>query len=251
MSGNRGALVPAAACLLAGVAAAPCFAAPLASPSRTAVAFARVAQGQASPVQPVFLTNLGDDALVVTGLALGEEGAADFRVAQSGTCGPPAALGPGERCRIDVVATPRWGETREVAATLTVESNAGTLVIALRATADAMLSAPTLASAPPFVEFPVQPVATDSAPRSLVLRNASARPLALGHPALLGGDATDFSVATDCPVESPLAPGRTCFVTLTFTPRVGGPRSTELAIEFEQGDESAFHRWSVTGSGGE
>lgn len=229
----------------------PCSADPMASVSRAAVAFARVPQGSASAVQPVFVTNLGDAALVVTALDVRGEDATEFRLAAGGTCGAPATLGPGQQCRVDVLALPGWGPTREVAATLVVESNAGTADVRLAATADALLPTPILTSAPDFVEFPVQEMSATSAPRSLVIANATPLPIALARPSVLGGDATDFVATSDCPVGHALAPEHACTVSLTFTPRGADPRSSELVIEFAQGDVAGFHRWSITGTGGE
>ena len=243
--------VLAAALVLAGMVGAPCAAGPTASVSRSSVAFARVAQGAPSAVQPVFVTNIGDAALVVTALAITGDGAADFQLAASGTCDTPATLGPGQRCRIDVVALPQWTRTQDVSASLTVESNDGTAEVRLTATADTTLLAPIVTSARAFVEFPLQQVSMPSAPQSLTIANGTTLPLTLGHPALLGGDATDFVATTDCPLEHPLEPGRICAVTLTFMPRGAGPRATELVFEVAQGEVTAFYRWSVTGTGGE
>jgi len=245
-------LTAAAAFLAVALEGPPCGAAeaPRASVSRTAVAFARVPQGYPSPVQPVFVTNVGDGALVVTALSLGGEAPEDFRLAESGTCRPPATLGAGERCRIDVVMTPLG--SRGASATLTVETTAASSDVALTGAGDPMLLAPILASMPGFLDFPAQVASAPSAPRSLTITNTTRSPLALGWPALLGGDATDFSATTDCPMGRALPPGRSCAITVTFTPRASGPRASELAVEFDDGAGGAgFYRYSITGIGGE
>ena len=72
-------------------------AAPVADLSRTSVAFPRGGPNIDFGVQPVFVTNIGDAPLVISGAVLGGSNPSEFRVA--GTCTPAVTLAPNGRCR--------------------------------------------------------------------------------------------------------------------------------------------------------
>ena len=219
--------------------------------SRTVVAFAYVSQGFTSPVQPVFVTNTGDAPLTIGALTLEGSQPGDFGIATSGTCTPPIALGPGERCRIDLVMTPVSPRNRSVSASVFVHTTAtlGSTEITLTGTVDPALSGAILVPAPAFLDFQPQAVGDASAPLTLVITNAAPITLTLGQLTLLGGDATDFAATSDCTVGQVVAHNHACAVTVTFTPRGNGPRATELVTEWSYGGSDGFYRYSVTGTG--
>lgn len=72
--------------------------------SRSAVAFGYVSRNTTSPVQPVFVTNIGDAPLTVSAVTLGGWKPGEFAVA--GTCSAPLTLAPADRCRIDATMNP-------------------------------------------------------------------------------------------------------------------------------------------------
>jgi len=238
------------ACLVAMCAVSvPALGAPVAGFSRTSVQFGFVSQGVASPTAPVFVTNTGDADLTLTSLALSGAQAGDFLV--RGTCAPPLTLRPTERCRVDVVMLSSSPRGKAIAATLTVQSNAATpsTDVALIGRVDPALSGPTLLPSPEWVDFPPQPVLSASQGAMLVVTNATNLPLSVQQFTLLGGDADDFRLSSDCNVVRTLTHNQTCTATIVFTPKAAGPRSTEISMQTSYGGVDAFNRYSITGIG--
>jgi hypothetical protein len=93
-------------------------------------------QSITTPVQPVWLANVGDAPLTIATIAITGTYAGQF--AWSGTCAPSAILGPGDRCRIDTTLTPTGLLPTLRAATLSVTTSASPtpVSIALSATLD-------------------------------------------------------------------------------------------------------------------
>jgi hypothetical protein len=240
----------ASSLLVGGAWLTPAQAAPVANFSRTAIPFAFVAQGVASPTQPVFVTNIGDAALVIGSIALSGPQPADFIV--SGTCGPPVTLQPNERCRIDVVMKSFTARGKKIAATVTVQSNAATpsTFIALTGDVDTILTGPIFVPAPEWLDFTAQPVGSPSPPLTMTITNATSLTYGTDQFALAGGDASDFTLTSNCAVGQQFVNGQTCIATVTFTPQAAGPRSTELVTEFSFGDGNGVYRYSITGVGG-
>ena len=240
--------------LLLSLAAAP-FAAVAASQahfSRASVAFGFVSQGFPSPTQPVFVTNTGDAALAISTLAIGGNQPGDFSVAPTGTCGPPASLAPGERCRIDLVMRPFSARNRAVSATLTVQTD-GTPAssdIELNGTVDPVLTGAIFVPTPSYLDFPAQPTGTVAGPLSLAITDAVSLTFTIEQFGLVGGDAADFSLSSDCHIGQALARNQTCTAMVTFAPQASGPRSTELVAQFGFSGVSSAYHYSVTGVGG-
>ena len=237
--------------LLAGllVACGPADAAALLHLSRTQVSFGRIPPLLPSAVSPVFVTNTGDAPLDVGALTIEGAQAADF--AASGTCAPPRTLAPGERCRIDIVATPASRMPFVRRAGLFVHSNAtlGNAEVGLDASADP-LGTPIFVPAPPYVDFPAQPVGVASTRLTLAITNASPLTFTINQLVLLGGDARDFAWTATCAVNDMFRPGDVCTVAITFTPTAAGPRSTELVTTMTYLGIDGIFRYSVTGVGG-
>ena len=224
--------------------------APSAHFSRTSVLFGYVSRGVASPVEPVFVTNAGDADLVIASLVISGTQAGDFLL--GGTCAPQTPLRPNDRCRIDVVMQPVTPPGRNVGATLTVQSNAASpsTDIALSGHVDPVLTGPTILPSPEWLDFAAQPVQSASPPLTLVVTNATPLTLSLQQFALVGGDAGDFSMTSDCAPPQSVVRNQSCTATIVFTPQVPGPRSTELAVQMSYQSADSFIRYSITGFGG-
>jgi len=234
----------------AALAATSAAAAPLLDLSRTAISWGRVASG-VDILQPVFLTNVGDAPLNLSGLALSGRNATDYRTA--GTCGVPSVLAPGDRCRVDIIAAIQGASS---SATLTVESDsaAATNSVILSGIAAADLVHGLFAT-PPFIDFDRQALGTTAAMKTLTITNPEASTLALfvDGVALVGPAASDFTMISDCVVGRSYANNASCSATIGFTPSANGPRSAELEFRAHPSGQAAGFvtaRYSVTGVGG-
>ncbi len=233
-----------AAALLGVTVSMPSTAAGVAQFSRTMVNFARIGQDIASSVQPVFVTNIGDRPLAITGLVLEGPDAATFRI--GGTCSAPGSLAPQDRCHIDIVASPT-GSPRSIAATLTVQTDAtpSDAPIALFAIVD-FLSGTILQPRPDWLDFGPQPLGDTSSPLALAITNEAGIVLTLVQNRLQGGDASDFSFSSVATGRQ-FSNGSTCTATIAFTPQAAGPRSTELVFQTNFGSLPSI--LSVLGEG--
>lgn len=92
---------------------------------------------------------------------------------------------------------------------------------------------------PPSVSFPPQAIGTSSVPVTLTVTNPDPVPHTIFTYIAFGcvgftcpippGWYTDFSFVTDC-TQSPLLPGASCTVDITFTPTGPGPRNSSLTV---------------------
>ena len=239
-----------AAC--AGLLAAATFAAaaPVAQVSRASVQFGFVEKGAVSPVQPVFVTNTGDASLTIAASNVAGAQAAAYTVA--GTCGPPATLAPGGRCRIDLTVSPPFtlGPGAPLNATLTLQSDAGAVDIVLHAAVDPGFTEPPFVSAPAYLDFPAQAVGSVAPPLTIAVTNKSTESFALTQLDLVGGTAGDFTLSADCATGDSFRPGRTCTATIGFVPQASGPRATELSMQTTLHGTTGVMRFSITGVGG-
>jgi hypothetical protein len=225
-------------------------ASPLLDLSRTSVNFGRVAGG-VDIVQPVFVTNVGDATLSLTGLVIAGSNAADYRV--GGTCAVPAALPPGERCRIEITGNFAGGVS---SATLTVQSDsaAAANVVNLGAIAAPDINTGLFAT-PAWIDFDHQAVGAASSALTIEVTNPEnqGHSLSLDSVTLVGRNAADFTMTSDCVVGMQYANGAGCTATIVFMPGADGPRATEIEFRWHpSGAPAGFAtvRYSVTGVGG-
>ena len=220
--------------------------------SRTTAPFGYVSQASTSPVQAVLVTNTGDVSLTISALTLEGAQPGDFGIAASGTCAPPIALGPSERCRIDLVMTPVSARGRAVSASVFVHTTAteGNAEITLTGTVDPGFSGPIFDVTPSWLDFGAQAVATPSAPQTLTITNRTSATFTIGQFALAGGNAGDFALTSTCAPGQMFLHNDTCAATVTFMPTAAGPRSTELAMQMTTFGIDGFFRYSITGAGG-
>ena len=245
-----------ALCLLS----ASVLAGPVAHFSRTGILFGGAVTNTTSSTQPVFVTNTGDAPLTITSLTITGPEASYFLVA--GACGgPPITLGPGQRCRIDLVFKP-LGFTAAFGinhATLTVQSSAvpPSTDIALSGDTDKGAfpgdgygNQATYVPSPEWLDFGTQSVGIASTPQTLALTNKTLYPFDIDQFALVGGDRDDFAMTANCAVPGKFSPATPCTAIVTFTPKAAGPRSTELSIITNSFGGEWTNRYSINGVGG-
>jgi hypothetical protein len=236
------------AVILSGVAAA----APLLNLSRTSVSFGRIPPAVTSEIQAVFLTNVGDAPLTISGFVFGGINPADYL--RGGTCSLPAVLPVGARCRVEITAT----ISATSSATLTVQSNSSPPATPISLSAIATPGndiARGIFATPSWIDLDHQPIGVAAAPQKITLTNPEGANLALIFDGvhIVGGDAADFTMTSDCVIGQRYATNAGCSATIGFTPSANGPRSTEIAFSFHPSFASpgyVFPTYSVTGVGG-
>jgi hypothetical protein len=242
------------ACVWASLLAATAIAAPVLDVSRFDITYGRTPQNITTPVQPVWLANVGDAPLTIATIAISGAYAAQF--AWSGTCASSAVLAPGDRCRIDTTLTPTGLLPTLRAATLSVTTSASAtpVSITLSTTLDngspqsPFQAVPTDPS-PDWIDFGSQAVGSAAPAQALHLVNTGNLTFNVAALALTGGESGDFAASFSCVPGSTLAPGQECVATITFAPLAAGPRATELSATFTYFGIPGEYRVSVSGVG--
>lgn len=102
---------------------------------------------------------------------------------------------------------------------------AAALFFSARAQSADPVQQPAIRITPPKLEFPSQPVNTESAPAVATVTNLSADPVTITDILVSG---IDFAETTTC--GQTLSPSASCIVSVTFTPVITGPRLGTLTI---------------------
>jgi len=235
-------------------AAATAMAVPVLDVSRLEITYGRTPQNFTTPVQPVWLANIGDAPLTIATIAI--TGAYASQFAWSGTCAASATLAPGERCRIDTTLTPVGFLPTLRAATLSVTTSASpaAVSISLSATIDngtqqSPFQAVPIDPAPDWVDFGSQPTGSTSAPQTFRIVNTGNLTFTLASLWFSGGEELDFSATGNCVRGAPFAPGQECVLTITFTPLAAGPPATEVTVTFTYFGVAGEYRYSLSGVG--
>lgn len=244
----RGDVLRVASALLLASAVGATTAAPLLDVSRTSIDYGRSPEGVPF-VQPVFLANVGDAPLTLSGFPITGKGAADFAVA--GTCTAPSVLVPGARCRLDVLGSITGYPS---IATLAIQSDSigGPVAVSLYGLRSTDLYRGLTAS-PPWIDFDHQAVGTTSASLTLTFTDPDAVAAILDSVTLQGKNPGDFTMTTDCVVGQSYVNGTGCNVTIAFVPTADGPRAAQLVFSVHPrgfGPDYVAFSYSVTGVGG-
>ncbi|HEY7902792.1 MAG TPA: choice-of-anchor D domain-containing protein [Casimicrobiaceae bacterium] len=171
---------------------------------------------------------------------------AEFLLA-GGTClATPANVAQNASCTVDVVFAPGVAGAR--AGTLSIIGN-GTpnpLTIALSGTGGASAPPQGNLAGPGPVAFAAQALFTQSAPKTLTLRNAGS--LAVSVTALASSNPSEFPLlSSTCGI---VAPGATCTASIAFAPAAAGARTATLAVTNDGVTNPLVIALSGTGTGG-
>jgi hypothetical protein len=98
-------------------------------------------------------------------------------------------------------------------------------------TVSLLLNLPVIGIFPNALNFGAEKVSVKRNPQTITIGNPSGTPITVKKPTLSGADAADFAQTTTCPLSpATLAPGLSCSVVVTFTPKAAGARSATLKI---------------------
>jgi hypothetical protein len=195
----------------------------------------------------VEVTNTGTAPLEISAIAIAGATPSDFRIV-GGSCvptikDPVVVVGAEQTCDLELDFRPTDLGARP--ATLDVTSNAPgpASVVTLAGTG---IATPDITFDPTPVSFADQTVGTSSAPRSIVVTNATADTSLLERFELDGKARDEFVVAQDTCSGIKLAAGASCDVSLEFAPTAIGLRTATLLATDHTG---AVHETLLQGTG--
>jgi hypothetical protein len=180
--------------------------------SPTSLKFGNQAVGFTTVQKTVTLTNTGTAALVIGGVTT----SGDF--ATNNLC--PGSLAPNGSCKINVTFTPTVAGIRAGTLTLTDNAGSGTQTVPLSGT-----GVPPVALSPTSLAFASSLVGVSASPKTIKLTNNLTFTLMLSNMATASAD---FTFQNGC--GSQVAPHKTCYITVTFTPTAAGTRSDALTF---------------------
>lgn len=174
----------------------------------------------------IFIINRGGSALQVRGLTLQGSEASQFSF-RSECSGEVVAA---ERCRVlvDFLPTAAIGHS----ATLRVDTTAGVETVALSGVG----VGPKVGLSPGALKFPRQYLGALTAPRSIALRNAGKGVLRVDSIRLVGPEAAEFQLRSNCPNR--LEAGQRCVLEVLFSPLQEGEKLAKVELVSSMGTDS-------------
>ncbi|MFN0301957.1 MAG: choice-of-anchor D domain-containing protein [Burkholderiales bacterium] len=218
--------------------------APVIALSTNALVFGNQVTGVSSQPMSATVSNTGSMGLSLSTISLSGTNASEF--ARSGTCAPGSTVAAGGNCTIIVTFTPQAAGARSAAVTLTHNATGGTSTINLGGTG--ALPQPAVSLSAQTIRFvAAQLLNTSSAINTVTLSNSGTSPLNFTSLALAGTNPGDFTRGGTCAVGTPVNPGATCTLGITFRPTVIGARSAQLVLSSNA--SGAPISISITGNG--
>lgn len=203
-----------------------------------------------STAASVTVSNCGDAAFVLTDVSPHAATNPAYRI-ESG-CITGMTLAPRDQCAATIWFEPRApGQASGALWFHNTTSTPDQLLTFYGRGVDAQAGTATLEFAPGVADFGVQAIGTETA-LAVVLRNGGSAPLVPSALVLNGANPYDFrgesrSVASDCGIGRPIAPGGVCTLNLYFKPEAAGLREGNLVVDAPQLAELAI--LTLVGSG--
>jgi FG-GAP-like repeat/Abnormal spindle-like microcephaly-assoc'd, ASPM-SPD-2-Hydin len=192
--------------------------------------------GTTSVAQTITITNPSNVKINVASIA------ATGKFNQSNNC--VGSLAIGAHCSVNVTFTPTATGALSGAITMTDNTKISPLAIPL---SGAGVNGPFLTLFPSRVNFSVENQGSSSSPRAVMLVNTGNAALSISNISIMGADASDFSLKTAC--SSSLAPGASCNVNVTFTPKASGSRTAHISVSDSAPGSPQMIMLSGTGTG--
>jgi methionine-rich copper-binding protein CopC len=177
--------------------------------------------GTTSAPQTVTLTNSGNQALVISSVAITGTNLTDF--GQTNTCPlSPSTLAAGASCTVSVTFSPTASGTRTASLTFTDNAFNSPQSAGLSGTG----TTPPATLSPSSVTFGNQLLGTSSPPQAVTLTNNVGKKLNISSIAFTGANSGDFKQTNNC--GSSIAGHSSCIINVTFTPSAAGTRTATL-----------------------
>jgi hypothetical protein len=194
--------------------------------------------GTFSPAQTVTLKNTSDATLNIAKISRASN---DFY--QSNNC--PTVLQPEASCTLSVIFTPTSGGTKSGFVTISDDAVGSPQKLLLKGTASGSGSI-KLTLSPSAINFGDVAVGATSQPQIVTVSNVGTVAASFSPPFGFVQETPDCIFHHKPQCGTSLAPGASCDVTLTFTPRVAGTKTGQFLIY--QGTHTVFIPLSGTGT---
>jgi hypothetical protein len=207
--------------------------------SANSLAFGSQAVGATSAAQTVTLSNTGNGALSITGIALTGANPSDF--AQSNNCG--ASVAAGGSCTISVTFTPAARGSFTAAVSVADNASGSPQTATLSGTG----ASPGVSLSPSSLAFGGVPIDSVSSLQTISLSNTGNAVLSITSLAVGGANSSDFAETADTCGGSVVAGGN-CTIGITFTPSLAGAETASIAVTDNAGGSPQTVALSGTGA---
>ncbi|HXJ94620.1 MAG TPA: choice-of-anchor D domain-containing protein [Terriglobia bacterium] len=205
----------------------------------TTLTFSKQLVGTSSTGQTITLsvTGAGNGGLNITSISITGTAAGDF--SQTNTCGASVAFG--SSCSITVTFTPIVNGTRKATLSISDDAPGSPQTAALSGVGTSVELTPSS------LTFGSQTVGTTSPAQVVTVTNLSAMAtLSITDISFTGTNPGDFAQTNTCS-DTVVRPGKTCTISVTFTPAATGTRTASLSITDNGGGSPQTA--SITGTG--
>jgi hypothetical protein len=196
--------------------------------SPTSLSFPAQPEGITSTAKTVTLTNTQNVPLNIYSVAVTGANASDFGVTSTcpiSTLATPVPIPANSNCMLSVTFTPTGSGTRKATLSITDGATGSPQTLALSGAGNA----PVTISPVSITSFSAK-VGTTSPYQKITITNSSTT-LPLSFTSFqLSGDFTQTSTTCLIGPASPLAPGASCALTVSFAPTIGGVRTGQLQV---------------------
>ena len=183
--------------------------------------------GQASPVQPVVITNAGNANLTVSALTF--SGSFSQSLLNIADCNSNSVVSPAGSCTVGVQFVPL--SAGNAAGSLTVRTNslnASASHVFTLSGSGAAGATPALTLSTTSMNFGSLAVGASSTAQRVTVSNTGSAPLLFSGIALNGANAADFVLSTTC--STVVAAGANCTLSITFKPSAAGSKAASLVF---------------------
>jgi hypothetical protein len=204
--------------------------------SASSINFGNVLIGSKTTAAPVTLSN--NQSVTLTNINISISGSTAY--SQVNTCG--SSIPANSQCTITVSITPTTSGVLTGSVNITDSASNSPQSISLTATALKPVSLN-----PPSIGFGNQTVNTTSAPKNITVTNHEKVTVNFTSVTITGAQATDFAQNNNC---TSVSAGKTCTVSVTFTPSATGKRSATLVLTDSASNSPQRAPLSGTGTSG-
>jgi len=199
---------------------------PIANLSASSLDFGNEATGSSSGSQSVTLTNTGSAPIDISGISIAGANAAEFGIAAAGTTCPAGGgtLAIKAGCTVAVQFAPVSGGSKTASLNFMDNAAGSPQQVALSGIASAPAS---LQVTPASLAFASQSEGTTGASQTVTISNLGTSSAGISGITVSGANAGVFALGTPCAPS--LAAGKSCQMTVSFSPAVSAPPGARSA----------------------